>query len=168
VKNNGHRANLAKPDSLITQNLETRLRKGYAIHSTLKSRKSFLFTGFVLDSAEEVRKCFMHSVRYILLDLRMNFRIFASKIFVVIKLPQSLASVFIGLFRKVKKFVVDCLASLERINDSNLLLLRRIYPKSIHSHRHTPIKTLLIFKYFGGLRLIHPTTEVVGILSPFL
>jgi len=110
----------------------------------------------------------MHPIRNILLRLRIYFKIFSSKMLVVIKLPQSLARLFVGLDRSFKKFIIDSLAYFKRINNPQLLFLRRIYPKPIHSQFHDNMEVEPIFKHFGGLRLIHPTLKRVGILSQFL
>jgi len=55
-------------------------------------------------------------------------RIFAFNKFVVVKLSESLARLFVGLDRSFKKFIIDCFANFERINDLYLLLARRIQP----------------------------------------
>jgi hypothetical protein len=167
MQNNRHRANLAEFEPFIRQNLESALRESDTIHSALESRKPFLFAGLVFHSAKKVRECFVNSIRNILGNLRMD-RVFAFYQFVVIKLPQSLARFFVSLFGSVKKLVIDCLTSFERINDSNLLFSRRIYPESIHSQFHDNREVVHIFKCFECLRLIHPTTKVVGILSQSL
>src|SRR3989344_8883966 len=81
VENDWNATNLAQPNPFVREKLETRLRKGNAIHSTFETRKSFLFARLIFDSAKEVSKSFVNSIGNILLRLRMNFRIFTSKIF---------------------------------------------------------------------------------------
>jgi len=139
MQDNRHRTNLAEFEPFVRQNLKSTLGESDAINSALESRKPFLFAGLVLHSAKEVRKCFMDSIRNILLNLRMNLKKFACKLFVVIKLPQSLARFFVSLFGNVKKLVINCLTSFERIDDFNLLFSRRINAIPIHQQAHIQV-----------------------------
>src|SRR3990167_4433661 len=72
----------AEFNPLVRKKFESRLGECYAVHSALETRESFLFAGLIFDSAKEVSKSFVNSIGNILLRLRMNFRIFTSKIFV--------------------------------------------------------------------------------------
>jgi len=146
MQDNRHRANLTEFKLFVGQNLEATLRKSDAIHSALESGKPFLFAGLVFDSAKEVGKSLVNSVRNILFNLRMYVGMFASKMFVVVKLPQSLSRLFICLFGNVKKLIVDCLTIFERINNSGLLFSRRINPIPIHQQAHSQVIYEHIFK----------------------
>jgi len=149
MQDNWHITNPVEFQSFIRQQLESSLRKSYAVHSAFESRKAFLFTGRVFHSAKEVVKRFMNPVRNILFDLRMNLRIFACQMFVIVKLPHSLVSIFISLFGHVKKFVIDSFASLERIDYPTLLLMRGVYPEFIHPELHSKKELIEILKGFG-------------------
>ena len=129
-------ANLTNLDVFTADKLEPRLRISDAHNPALESGKSFLFAGFVFHSAKEVLKGFVNSIRNILLGLRINFFVFSSKIFAKVKLVKSYIAKFIGIFVKRKKLVVDYLASFKRINDSNLLLTRRVNTIPIHQQGH--------------------------------
>ena len=164
MQNNRHTSNLAKPDSLITQQLEPALRESDAINPALESRKTFFLTGFVFNPAKEIGEGFMYSVRNILFNLGMNFRIFASKIGVIIKFVEGNFAKLISVYRPGKKLIVDCFANLERIKYSDLLLPRRINPEFIHSQFHFICKEVdEIFKFFVFLKPIHPPAKASGI-----
>src|SRR3990167_5648246 len=74
---------------LVRENLEARLGESDAIHSALEARKTFFLARLVFNPAEEVGESFMHSVRDILLGLRMNALKLSSKIFVAVKSTES-------------------------------------------------------------------------------
>jgi len=132
VENDWNATNLAQPNPFVREKLETRLRKGNAIHSTFETRKSFLFARLIFDSAKEVSKSFVNSIGNILLRLRMNFRIFTSKIFVEVKTTKRYFSKLVAVNRQSKKLIVNCFVILERFNDSYILLIRRIQTIFIH------------------------------------
>ena len=136
MQDDRYRAYFANLDSFVTKQLESRLWKSYAINPRLEPRKTFFLTRLIFDSTKEIRESFMHSIRNILLDLRMYFKVFSSKMLVIIKLPKSLASAFVSLFRDVKKLIVDCLSNLERINNSFFMFIRRIQSIFIHLNDH--------------------------------
>jgi hypothetical protein len=138
MQDDRHISDLAKFQPFVRQNLESALRKSDAINSALESRKPFLFAGSVFHSAEEVRKCFVNSIGNILSNLTMD-GILAFYQFVVIKLPQCLSRFFVSLFGNIKKLVINCLTSFERINDSNLLFSRRINTIPIHQQAHLQV-----------------------------
>jgi hypothetical protein len=126
---------LTEMQPLVRHYLESALRKGDAINSTFESWKTFLFARFVFDSAKEIRESFMHSVRYILSNLRMN-RIFAFYQFVIVKLPKSFLGFFVSIYGRFKKLVIDYLANFQRSYYLNLLFLGRIQTIFIHQQAH--------------------------------
>ena len=135
VKNDWKISNLAQLQPFVGENFESGLWKSYAIDSALETRKSFFFAGLVLDSAKEVLKSFVNPVRNILCDLRMNLKSSFYDV-VVVKFVERNIAKLVGIDGKSKKLIIDCLASLERINQSNFLLARRIQTIFIHLNDH--------------------------------
>lgn len=129
---------LAEFKPFVRKNLESRLGISDTIDSALETRKSFFLAGFVFDSAKEVSKSFVDSIRDILGNLRMN-RIFTFNQLVVVKLPKSLARLFISIDRSFKEKVVYFLTSFQRINDSYFLFIRRVYAIFIHQQAHSEV-----------------------------
>lgn len=134
MQDNRNASNLTQSNPPVRKKLETRLRKGDAVNPTFEAGKSFFF-GILFDPSEEVLESLMHSVRDILYNLRMDFIPSFDKI-VVVKFIEACRAKFVSINRQCKKFIVNCLASLERINQSYLLLSRRIQTIFIHLNDH--------------------------------
>lgn len=135
MQDNRHRTNLAQSEPSVRQQFESALGESDAVHPTLEARKSLFLAGLVLDPAKEVGESLMHSIRDILNNLRMD-RILAFDEIIIIKFVEANRAELVGINRQCKKLIVDCLTSLERINDSYLLLSRRINPEFIHQQAH--------------------------------
>src|SRR3990167_2013547 len=128
-------------------NFNFRLWKSDAIYSALKSWKTFLFIRLIFNTPKKVLKCFMNPIRYILDNLAINIRRISFSNRTIIKFIKRNLSIFPRIYAQSKKFIIDSFTRLERINQSYLLLSRRIYPIPIHSlNDHTPNKTELIYK----------------------
>lgn len=142
--------------------------KGDRINSGLKARITF-FPFFAFNPAKEVLHSFSKSVRNILFDLRMNFIKSSTHQFVTIKLIQSFSQFIIIKFVEFKKFIINLLTNYKRINQSLLLLPRRIQAIFEHLNNHIHSKSLLIFKPYAYLSsdqwAFHPITKVMGIQS---
>jgi len=132
--------NLAQLQHFVRDQFKTALGECDAIDSGLKARKSFIFAGRIFDSAKEISKCLMYPVRNILLGLGMNFRIFASKIFIKVKPADRYFTKFISIYAQSKKLIVDYLADFKRINYSFFLLARRIESVFIHPELHSEVE----------------------------
>ncbi len=126
VKNDWQVANLTDLNMLVADELKPRLRISDATNSGFVARKTFLFSVFP-DTPKEVLERFMHSVRNILLGLRMNIIKSSSKILVEVKLVKSYISEFVSILVKGKKFVINSFASDERTNEFFLLPFGRIH-----------------------------------------
>ena len=118
-------SDVAEFQSFILKNLEPRLRIGDTMNSAFESRKAFLSGGLVFHTSKEMSKCFVNSIRHILCNLGMN-RIFTFNQCVVIKSPEYGMRLFIGVYRGMKKIIIDCFAGLKSMNEFPLLFLGRI------------------------------------------
>ena len=150
----------------MREQFESTLRKRDALDSALEAGKSFFLAGLVLDSAKEISKRLMHSVRDILLDLRMHIRRISLDYGVIIKLCQRNTTKFVGILRNGKKIVISRFANLQLINNSNFLFRSRI--DSVFEHLlndHIVWMYQPIYKPFGGNEAIHPTAKAVGFLA---
>lgn len=117
------------------------------INLTLKSRKSFLFTRFVFDSAKEVFKGFMYLISQTIKDLGRKSIMLFRKIFRIVKFTVSLTK-FINIFSQNKQFIINLFRGLERFNQSLLMFIRRIDTILIHTHSHSIKEDVFIYKDF--------------------
>ena len=116
------------------------LRVSDALNSAFKTRKAFLFTLQVFHPAKETLKCFINPLRNILSHLRMNFGMFTGKMIVEIKFPYRFLSGLIRFDTQVKKFIVNCLASVKLLEENLLLALGRIQTITITPELHSGVK----------------------------
>jgi hypothetical protein len=144
-------SNLAQSEPPLRQQLEPRLRESDAVHSTLEPRKAFFLAGLILDSTKEVLESFANPIRNILGNLGMKFRRMPLNYGVIVKLRQRHLAKFVSIYAQGKKFIVDCLTGLKRINQSDLLLNRRIHPIFEHLlNNHKQREYQPIYKTFGN------------------
>jgi hypothetical protein len=168
MKNNRNITNLGSIQSLITFELETRLRESETVDLALEPGKTN-FNPFTLLSffypAKEVIKGFAKPVRYILQNLAMDS--FQPRI-TQLKVEDEIVEIILvscpELFVKAKKFVIGLLTTFKRIKQSNFLLRRRIQSEFIHAQFHEYIVDELVYILYGHLSSVQckNTKEEIG------
>jgi len=135
MQDEGDASNLAQSEPSVRKQFESALWISDALDSALEARKSLFLAGLVLDPAKEIGESLIHPVRDILNNLRVD-RIFAFDEIIIVKLVEAYRTEIVSIDAQCKKLIIDCLASLERINQSYLLLSRRINSEFIHQQAH--------------------------------
>lgn len=126
----------SKPETISSFSMCSALRVGDAVHPALESWKALFPTLWVFDSAKEVLKSLVNPIRNILPNLSIHPIIFISKMFARIRPSQSLSRFLVSFNGHTEKFVIDCFASLKRINQPYLLFLRRVNAVTIRPEFH--------------------------------
>jgi len=157
VQDNGDISDFRSIQSLVINkpkitslSMINRLRISNAHNSGFIARKSFLFDIF-LDTPKKILERFIQTISNILFDLRINTKIFASKIFAIIKFIQRNIAKLVSVFVKRKNIVINLLTGDERINKSGFLFPTRINPEFIHQQAHANWLDGLLYKAYAGM-----------------
>jgi hypothetical protein len=136
MEDDRHVANLGTIETLFGCELETRLRICDTMNVALEAGKAFLFACGVFESSKKVLKCFAHSVRYVLSNLRKQLRMRSLTRFIKVELTQTLASGLVGLLVKFEKCVVEFFTGIKLRIEPFPMLTGRIQPILIHTQFH--------------------------------
>ena len=155
VKNNGNVSYLGSIQSPVVSELETTLREDNTVHSTLESWKTLFLTSRVFYSPKEAIKSLREPIRDILQDLRVDF--FSNRRTAAFQIHNKGVKVILFGYEKflvqIKKSIVNIFAMRKIINESYLLLSRRVDSVLIHPKFHTIYQAQLVYKTIGRSRI---------------